>query len=73
LAAGEMVQERSVSLGLDYSQVYFGPAAQDKDLLRAVGQDFLGERRLREVVGERVGVLARGDDVDVADGLLHAA
>src|SRR5215218_2863498 len=73
LAAGEVVQERAVGLGFDYPQIYLGPAAKDKDLLRAVGQDFLGERRLCEVVGERVGVLARGDDVDVADGLLHAA
>ncbi len=62
-----------VGLGLDDPQIHLGPAGEDKDLLRTVGENLVGERSFCEVVGERCRVFARRDDVEVTYGLLHAA
>jgi hypothetical protein len=69
----KVVQQRAVGLRRHDAEVDLDPARDDVDLFRAVGQDLFRERRLREGVRQGLGVGAGGDDVDVADGLLHAA
>src|SRR3712207_5891348 len=58
--------------GRDDPEVHLHPVTHDKDLGRPVGEDLVHEGRLREGVGEGPLVGTRGDEVEVADGLLLA-
>src|ERR687898_912268 len=72
LTPSEVVQERAERLGRHDPEIHLDPPTLDKNLRRAVSQNLVHELGPRECVGQSFPFPARGDEVEVADGLLPA-